>query len=88
MTDYTPTTEEVRCAYIADFGWHAHDSGADFDRWYAEVIRKAKAEAWEEGAAAAWFESGVLQYGDDYPRDNPSWLPFSIRKTNPYKEQP
>lgn len=90
---HTPTTEEVRGMFgdVAcnrlDLEMEDHDSGcpADlaFDRWLAGV----KAQAWEEGATAAWLESGIRTYGDDYPRDNPTWLPFSVRKTNPYKEE-
>ena len=50
MTDYTPTTEEVRQNWQG-YGY-TRDSqlgrikGEDFDRWLAEV----KAEAWLEGA--------------------------------------
>ena len=43
MSDYTPTTEEVRNSYAS---WS--DAYPEFDRWLAEV----KAEAWEEGAIA------------------------------------
>lgn len=43
---YTPTTEQVRLLY-------ANSMDPDgFDRWYADVIRKAKAEALEEAADA------------------------------------
>lgn len=53
MTDYTPTTDQVRSAYtramrnafIASAGEH----DAEFDRWLAGVIRQAKREAWNEG---------------------------------------
>ena len=50
---YTPTTEDVSRRYM--FGcWQEYedtsgDYRAEFDRWFAEVIRKAKSEAWEEG---------------------------------------
>ena len=48
MTDYTPTTEEVRDAFSdynedVDGGWY--EAEAQFYRWLAEV----KAQAWEEG---------------------------------------
>ena len=49
MTDYTPTTEEVRRA-VTSFNEHfdhpraAEFDGDLFDRWLAEV----KAQAWEE----------------------------------------
>ena len=42
MSDYTPTTEEVRD--------HNNWLGEEFDRWLAEV----KAEAWEEGCQSGW----------------------------------
>ena len=51
MSDYTPTTEEVRKAYLSLRGgitWYegkAEVIDAQFDRWLAEV----KAEAWQEG---------------------------------------
>lgn len=43
MADYTPTTEEVRYAWV-NFGRAVPDAGA-FNRWLAGV----KAEAYEEG---------------------------------------
>ena len=47
MSDYTPTTEEVRDDYalLADASRPRH---MQFDRWLVEV----KAQAWEEGYAA------------------------------------
>ena len=42
MTDYTPTTEEVRNRYLSEV---FPEDEAEFDRWLAEV----KAEAWDEG---------------------------------------
>lgn len=32
----------------------AEEARARFDRWHAAELRKAKAEAWEEGARAQW----------------------------------
>lgn len=49
MNDYTPTTESIMAAYIADGGWTAEDRAAQFDRWHADVIRKAREQAWGEG---------------------------------------
>lgn len=57
MSDYTPTTEQVRDGYRYDPEAEYHDpvtphhvtSGRAFDRWYAAEVRKAKAEAWEAG---------------------------------------
>lgn len=48
MSDYVPTTEEVRIKYVLMSG--VGDEGYnEFARWYAEEIRKAKEEAWDEG---------------------------------------
>lgn len=44
MTDYTPTTKEVRLDYAPAKTFPA-DAEEQFDRWLAEV----KAQAWEEG---------------------------------------
>ena len=49
MTDYTPTTEEVRLRY-SDSRYWGEELDAQFDRWLAEI----KAEAWEEGALTEW----------------------------------
>lgn len=49
MSDYTPTTEQVRDLYAlsdpAGKTWQVYE--AEFDRWLQQV----KAEAWEEGFA-------------------------------------
>ena len=54
MTDYTPTTEEVRETYqggLIQVGPNTYEivdekqAKAEFDRWLAEV----KAQAWQEG---------------------------------------
>ena len=47
MSDYTPTTEEVRNDYLCSLSttelWN--DADGRWDRWLLEV----KAQAWEEG---------------------------------------
>ena len=50
MTDYTPTTEEIRIGKrkITDGKFYYTEryvTDAEFDRWLAEV----KADAWDEG---------------------------------------
>jgi hypothetical protein len=48
MSDYTPTTEEMRKAYArypGDWIRANREARKQFDRWLAEV----KAQAWEEG---------------------------------------
>jgi hypothetical protein len=48
VSDYTPTTEQVRDSVRP---WHY--TLEQFDRWLAEV----KAQAWEEGYNAKWVET-------------------------------
>ena len=55
MSDYTPTTEEVRLDYAPAKTFPA-DAEAQFDRWLAEV----KAQAWQEG----YGEGAAANYGD------------------------
>lgn len=45
MSDYTPTTEEVREATAEMLGWDLPDPEEAFDRWLAGVRREAAAEA-------------------------------------------
>ena len=75
MSDYTPTTEEIRAAYegqlikIGENRFELIDEGlakAEFDRWLAEV----KAKAWEEGY-------------EQHDSDNYSGQPNSA---NPYRQ--
>ena len=56
MSDWTPSTEDVRAAYTRLMhGWTTLEwvteqhARAEFDRWLAQTIREAKAEAWDEG---------------------------------------
>lgn len=56
MSDYTPTTEEVRRAHWLGTAMRSTDhlrENAVFDRWLAEV----KAQVWEEGYNAKWAET-------------------------------
>lgn len=72
MSEYTPTTEEVRARYGADeFGYSAglSDPCPEFDRWLAEHDRQVKAEAWGEGWYAG-YQYGMLMHGE-YRTDNP-----------------
>lgn len=52
MSEYTPTTEEVRDSYDYQFTLGMNDISqiAEFDRWLAQV----KAQVWDEG-----FDGGV-----------------------------
>lgn len=58
------TTENVRCAYIADWGWHSHDSGADFDQWLQAERNKARLEILEDMRDTLWAygPKGAMQY--------------------------
>lgn len=58
MSDYTPTTDEVRLEYMA-VRWGksnivSFDARAEFDRWLAEIERAAAEKAWGEGTRAQW----------------------------------
>ena len=63
MTDYTPTTEEVRRSWARPY-WEP-GRNVEFDRWLAEVIREAKWVGWEEGWDARVFAETVT------PTENP-----------------
>jgi len=49
MTDYTPTTEEIRNRYLSEV---FPEDEAEFDRWLAEHDRQVAEKAWGQGAAA------------------------------------
>ena len=74
MSDYIPTTKEVRKIY-ADYRDDIRDgdrdpsksyplSGHEFDRWLTEVIRKSKEEAWDEGWASETFVWNPYREGE------------------------
>ena len=56
MSEYTPTTEEVRRLYVRHCSLRGRtkyppleELEDEFDRWLAALIREAKAEAYEQG---------------------------------------
>lgn len=52
MSDYTPTTEWVIAGWMkarASDGVTADVAVEEINRWFAEVIRKAKADGFDEG---------------------------------------
>lgn len=61
MSEYTPTTEEVRNRYLSEV---FPEDEAEFDRW----LMRVKAEAWDEGWDAG-YQYGYL--GPRYASDNP-----------------
>jgi len=85
MTEYTPTTEQVRevwggfseCGGLvirpSGTSTFLDDRYAEFDRWLDRVRAEAKAEAWDAGYIAG--------RGDE---QNANWM---YETSNPYKEQ-
>ena len=70
MSEYTPTTEEVRADYclLADV---SRPRQLQFDRWLAEV----KAQAWEEG-----------NFAEDIGPDMRASNPYRHLTDNPYRQ--
>lgn len=75
---YTPTTREVKEWYADSIDRLGGEE--EFDRWYAEEIRKAKQEAWLEGYALACLDHGGYE---NCGTENP----HNASNANPYKEQ-
>jgi hypothetical protein len=82
MSEYTPTTDDVRECYQCQLVKGDNDfyifadkekSNAEFDRWLAKV----KAEAWDEGAVYAAIECSAI---DDETQ------PWIADGENPYRE--
>ena len=65
MSEYTPTTEEVKIKYRLSSG-NGVESPAEFDRWLDSI----KAEAWREGAESAFYNPEIRGFVD-YPEENP-----------------
>ena len=70
MSDYTPTTEEVRGAYegqlikVGDNAYQLLDEAhakAEFDRWLADV----KAQAWQDGWHAKDTDVNPYRQGEE-----------------------
>lgn len=49
MSEYAPTTQEIKEFAAEMLGWDLADPDAAFDRWLAEERRAAAEKAWEEG---------------------------------------
>ncbi|UXO93877.1 hypothetical protein Pan2_58 [Pseudanabaena phage Pan2] len=77
MTEYTPTTEEVREAFVShgESAWFPtadsydewKDAGGaegEFDRWLAERDRQVAERAWDEGARHV-YEGGKCSFARD-----------------------
>ena len=64
MSEYMPTTQEIR-EFAADMlGWDLADPDAAFDRWLAEVKREVSEKAWDEGREALALDV-ARPIGDD-----------------------
>ena len=75
MSEHTPDTEEVAYYYEGP-DLDAGDRRAAFERWLAETIRQARAEAWEVGRAMGLSDhSGSMRAGRP------------LRTPNPYAEE-
>lgn len=78
MSEYTPTTEEIR-EYVTQGGdprpWVSPDDpeevrlsagrAAAFDRWLAARDREVAAKAWDEGARHVYTEGGKCSFARD-----------------------
>ena len=74
MSDYTPTTKEVREEYsitVID-GTVLPARARAFDRWFTEEIRKAKHEAFAEGIyqAETDLEEGRETFTNPYDKED------------------
>ena len=73
MSDYTPTTDEVRELYVLarDTVNEEWNNEAEFDRWVAEVVATAKADALLEEAARTETHYTIDQKNKRHPRQIP-----------------
>lgn len=77
MTDYTPTTAEVRAEYVANRAVRVSTTtpvADEFHRWLAAHDAEMRAEGFDEGAQWAAEECGVRG-------------PFMSPGDNPYRNQ-
>lgn len=85
MTEYTPTTEEVRHRYgrdtADDVGMFEVKAHAEFDRWLAERDRQVAERAWAEGYRQGW--------GDRHDDFHAGYVPsgFEQDTLNPYRKE-
>lgn len=86
MSTYTPTTDQVREWALHGFGEYK-DLGSDwFDRWLTEM----QAQAWEEGAQAAWLRTGDGwngEYAEGTHDGSRSFRDCNPDTPNPYRTQ-
>lgn len=78
MTDYTPNTGNVLIGYTkfrAAQGVGTGHSVEEFRRWYADLIRKAKTQAWDEGYRSG--HSRAMRRMSDEPSVPPAINPYT-----------
>lgn len=82
MTDYTPTTEDMRGCYVnhcqITHGLTETVAWDEFDRFLAQHDAEVKAEAWDEGRAAG-FSNAMRRMSDE---------PNAPASPNPYRPTP
>lgn len=83
MSDYTPTTEQVRTEWIESAGQNQSQtnrlhSTAAFERWLAGVRAEARAEALHD-AADDWSDLTIAMHGQS-PAD---WLRERANQQHP-----
>jgi len=91
MSDHTPSTEDMEEQFVAGamvtgFAYTRNEARTDFDQWLAEV----KAEAWEEGAQAAWLRTGDGwngEYAEGTHDGSRSFRDCNPDTPNPYRTQ-
>jgi hypothetical protein len=84
MSEFTPTTTQVRDGYRYDpeaeyrdpITPHHEINGRAFDRWLAERDRRVRSEAWDEG-----FNAGY----DQVLVEKASAIPVIDYRKNPYR---
>lgn len=81
MTEYTPTTEEVRAQWgnAVDYHRSPQQRLRGFDRWLSELIRKEREEAWDAGHMQGISDRDAATLEGSY------WVvPFT---DNPYRKE-
>ena len=69
MSGYTPTTRDLRVSWVemrADGNEDIEPAQAEFDRWFAEELRKAKEIGWTHRDTQAW---GGIRPDNPYKED-------------------
>lgn len=91
MSDWTPSTEQVRSHYVFNQSnqWDP-ERGEAFDRWLVEHDRQVAERAWDEGyEAAAGFHEGREKghWENDFPaKGMRMWRPDPA-PTSPYRKE-